>query len=113
MTTMSKKSAVADTVRGVNELAFSSDSGRALTNAAETWFATATECHREMIGFVSMRLEKDSDTFREMLACKNLTDVTAIQSRWMEDTLRDYNSEMTKMMTIYTKSANGRGRTEG
>jgi hypothetical protein len=111
MTTLSKKSAVTDTLRGVNELAFSSERGRALTNAAETWFTAATECHHEMIGFVSMRLEKDSETFREMLACKNPTDVTAIQSRWMEGTLRDYNSEMTKLMTIYTKSVNDGGRT--
>lgn len=35
----------------------------------------------------------------------------AIQSRWIEATLRDYNAEMTKLMTIYTKSVNGGGRT--
>jgi hypothetical protein len=34
-----------------------------------------------MIGFVSMRLEKDAETTREVVACKNLADVTAIQSR--------------------------------
>ncbi len=113
MTTMPKKSATTDTLRGVNELAFPSDSGRALANAAEQWIATSTECHREMVGSVSMRLEKDSETFREIMSCRNLADMTAIQSRWMEETLRDYNSEMTKLMTIYTKSANAAGRTRG
>jgi hypothetical protein len=56
------------------------------------------------------RLEKDAETTRAMMDCRNLADVTAIQSRWMEETLRDYNSEMGKLMTICTKSLNGEGR---
>jgi hypothetical protein len=44
-----------------------------------------------------------------MLDCKNLTDATAIQSRWAEETLRDYNAEMTKLMTIYARSAHDGG----
>ena len=61
-----------------------------------------------MMGFMSMRLEKDGETAREMLGCRNLADATAVQSRWLEETLRDYNSEMTKLMTLYTRSVNGR-----
>ena len=76
-------------------------------NAAETWFTAAAECQRELTDFVSTRLAKDGDTAREMLGCKNIADATAIQSRWIEETLRDYNSEMTKLMTICTKSMNG------
>jgi hypothetical protein len=64
-----------------------------------------------MMGFVSMRLEKDADTTREMMGCKNPADVTAIQSRWVEETLRDYNAEMSNLMTIATKSGNGGGGT--
>jgi hypothetical protein len=41
-----------------------------------------------------------------MTACKNLADVAAIQSRWVEETLRDYNNEASKLMTICTKSMN-------
>jgi len=113
MTTMSKKSAVADAVRGVSEPAFAFGNGRAVADAAERWIATSTECHREMIGFVSMRLEKDNETFREIIGCKNLADVTAVQSRWMEETLSDYSAEMSKLMAIYSRPANGRGRVGG
>jgi hypothetical protein len=42
-----------------------------------------------------------------MMGCRNPADMTAIQSRWVEDTLRDYNAEMGKLMTICTKSVNG------
>ena len=107
MATMPKSSGIPDTLRSGTGYAASGDSSRALANAAETWFAAAAECQREMISFVSMRLEKDADTTREMMGCKNLADATAIQSRWVEDTLRDYNAEMSKLMTILTKSING------
>jgi len=106
MTTMSKKSALTDTMRSAQEFALSSGTNQALAKATEAWFAAATEYQREMMSFVSMRLEKDGEATREMMACKNLADVTAIQSRWVEDTLRDYNAEMAKLMTICTKSVN-------
>lgn len=107
MTTMHKTSTTSSTLRSGREIALSDGSGRALANAAEAWFSAATECQREMIGFVSMRLEKDAETNREMMACKNLADVAALQTRWIEEILRDYNSEMGKLMTICTKSVNG------
>ena len=106
MTTLSRKSALSDTMRNAQEFALSSGTNQALARAAEAWFGATAECQREMIGFVSRRLEKDGDTTREMMACKNLSDVAAIQSRWMEETLRDYNVETTKLMTICTKSVN-------
>ena len=107
MATMSKSSGTADTLRSGAGYALSGDSGRALANATETWFAAATECQREMMTFVSMRLQKDAETTREMMGCRNPADVTAIQSRWVEETLRDYTAEMGKLMTICTKSVNG------
>jgi hypothetical protein len=93
MVTMSKSSGTLDTLRSGAGYAVSGDSGRALANATETWFAAAAECQREMMG------------------CRNPADMTAIQSRWVEETLRDYNAEMGKLMTILTKSVNGGGGT--
>ncbi|WP_262266428.1 phasin family protein [Microvirga yunnanensis] len=113
MTTMTKTSGVSDTRHGSDAFALSGYRGRALVNAAETWFTAATECQREMFGFVSMRLGKDGETAREMMVCKNPTDVAAIQSRWVEETLRDYNAEMTKLMTICAKSVNGESGPKG
>ena len=113
MAVMSKKSTLSDTMRSAQEFALSSGNNQALAKAAEAWFAATAECQREMIGFVSMRLEKDAEATRDMLACKNLADIAAIQSRWMEETLRDYNAEMGKLMTICTKSVNGGARSNG
>lgn len=112
MATMSKSSGTSGTLRSGTGYAVSGDSGRAMANAAETWLAAAAECQREMMSFVSMRLEKDADTTREMMGCKNPADMTVIQSRWVEQTLRDYNTEMSKLMTILTKSGDG-GRRNG
>jgi len=96
-------------MRSAGEFALPRDNGQALAKAAETWFAASAECQREMMGFMSMRLEKDGETAREMLSCKNPADATAIQSRWIEETLRDYSSEMTKLMTLCNRAVNGRG----
>ncbi|WP_262265731.1 phasin family protein [Microvirga yunnanensis] len=106
MTTMSKNSALSDTMRSAQEFALSGGNNQALAKAAESWFAATTECQREMIGFVSARLEKDAATAREIMTCRNPADVAAIQSRWLEETLRDYNAEMGKLMTICTRSVN-------
>ena len=113
MTTMSKQSTLSDTMRSASEFALSRDNSQALAKATETWFAATAECQREMMSFVSMRVEKDGETAHEILGCRNLADATAIQSRWLEETVRDYNSEMTKLMTIYTKSVEGGGHVGG
>jgi Phasin protein len=107
MVTMSKGSGTSDTLRSGTGYALSGEGGRALANATETWFAAAAECQREMMTFVSMRLQKDAEATREMMGCRDPADMTAVQSRWVEDTLRDYNAEMGKLMTIFTKSING------
>jgi hypothetical protein len=107
MTTMSKRSTLSDTMRSAQEFSLAGGTNQAVAKAAEAWFAATTGCQREMMGFMSMRLEKDAETTREMMGCKNLADFAAIQSRWIEETQRDYNTEMTKLMTICTNSVNG------
>ena len=111
MTTTQQKSRISETTP--NELALSGTDSRAVLNAAETWLITASACQREMIDFVSKRLEKDSETFRSMMACKNPVEVTSIQSRWMEESLRDYSGEITKLTNICATSASGRGGARG
>jgi hypothetical protein len=113
MTTISKQSTLSDTMRSASEFARSRDNTQALAKATETWFAATAECQREMMSFMAMRLEKDGETAREILGCRNLADATAIQSRWLEETVRDYNSEMAKLMGIYTKSVKGGGHVGG
>jgi hypothetical protein len=42
-----------------------------------------------------------------MMGSGNLAEATAIQARWLQDTLQDYNAEMTKLMAICRKSMDG------
>jgi Phasin protein len=104
MTTMRKSSGMSETLRSGTGMALTDASGQALTNAAEAWFTASTECQREMMNFVSRRLEKDGEAAREIVACKNPADVATVQFRWVEETLRDYSDEMSKLMTICTSS---------
>jgi hypothetical protein len=113
MTTTSTKPTMSDTMRSAGDFALSGGNTQALTKAVETWFAATAECQREMMSFTSMRLEKDSETTREILGCGSLAGVTAIQSRRLEETLPDYNSEVTKLMGICTESVKGGGRAGG
>jgi hypothetical protein len=72
------------------------------------------EGQREMLGFVTMRLDKDRETIRQFSTCKNVTDALALQSRWMQEMMSDYTAESLKMLSIYTRAgrqqrAAGRG----
>jgi len=69
----------------------------------EVWCAVASECQREMADFVTKRLEKDNEAFREALAVKDLTDAATIQARWLQQMMDDYAAGMSKMLSIYSK----------
>ena len=112
MTTMSKASAKSHTLSSAHDLAWPGDDG-ALANAAQTWFAATAECQREMLDFLCRRLQADGETFSETLSCRNLADVTTIQSRWVSEAIRDYRDEGVKLMEIYSQAVNGRGRNKG
>ncbi|MBZ6075912.1 phasin family protein [Microvirga puerhi] len=104
MINASKKSTVSETRRS-NPIFSSAENSRALASTAEMWFSVMTECQREMIGFVSMRLAKDGDTFRQIVSCKSAAEAATLQAHWMEDTRRDYDAEMTKLLTICARSS--------
>lgn len=105
MVTARSKSPSSNALQSIGEFASAGQGGRALASAAEAWVSAGSECQREMIDFMAKRLEKDGETVREMMGCKTLGDMAAIQSRWFEQTLRDYDAEMIKLMSICTKSA--------
>jgi hypothetical protein len=64
------------------------------------WLSMASECRREMIGFVASRLAKDGDAMREVLGCRNPAAAMEIHSRWVQETIRDYSAEMTRMFAV-------------
>ena len=110
MTTMSKNSAMSDTMRGTHQFALSGENGQVLARATETWLTATVECQREFTTFVSTRLGKDSETLVAIMGCKNPADATAILSRCIEETLRDYSAEMAKLMSLYSKLMDVEGR---
>jgi hypothetical protein len=55
---------------------------------------------------MSMRLGKDGESLRAIVGCKNPADATVIQSRWIEETLRDDGAEMSKLVSLCSKSMN-------
>jgi hypothetical protein len=107
MTTMTRRSSTSDAMRS-GEFGQAGEGGRALANAVESWVTASNHCQREVMDFVTERLEKDAETTREIMSCKNFADITSIQSRWMEETIRDYRSEMVKLMSLYSDAA-GKG----
>ena len=78
---------------------------RALVAGAETWWSTMAECQRELGQFISDRLVKDGETIRQTLSCRNWTDALDIQAKWVDETLRDYNAEVSKLTGLYAKAA--------
>jgi hypothetical protein len=77
----------------------------------ETAWSVIGDCQREIAEFMAVRMEKDSEVFREAFTCKTLNEALALQSRWVEDTMQDYSNETTKMLTIYTTHGAVAGRT--
>jgi hypothetical protein len=66
----------------------------------ENFLPVITEARHEMMDFMAMRLEKDSDTLREFARCASWAEASQIHLRWAQDMIRDYGAEMTKMVAI-------------
>jgi len=64
MTTMSKRPVMPNVMRSV-PFVLSGENTRSLARATESWLATTVECHHELTAFVSMRLGKDGEAFRD------------------------------------------------
>lgn len=103
--TSRKSEAMTDTVRGLLDQRTISENGRALADGMQAWFTTASECQREMADFMSNRLAKDNDTMRAMIGCRNPADAMEIYLRWVQEMVRDYGTEMTRLVAITTKHA--------
>jgi hypothetical protein len=71
-----------------------------LTHSLGAWWSVAGACQREMLEFVSRRLEKDGITIRQVMSAKDWTDTLTVQGQWLEDTMRDYSEEATKVIGI-------------
>lgn len=104
MSSMPKKSSTSNARRSGAVSGSMGGTPAVMVDGFQTWMAVNRECQREMMDFVSRRLAKDSDTMREILATRSLADAAAAQSRWVEQTFRDYSTQMTRLMAICTKA---------
>ena len=75
-------------------------------------WSTMTECQQEVGRFLTGRLEKDAEAIRQTLSCRDWTEALGIQARWMEEILRDYNAEMSKLTGLYAKTLTSTVREE-
>lgn len=55
---------------------------------------------QEFMGFVQDRLAEDAKTQQELMACRDLNEVAAIQSRFMERTMQQYTDETGKLVDL-------------
>ena len=81
------------------------------------WMLTGTdalssaimEYQREVLGFLSMRLSKDSAFLRQLQECQSWHEASLLQSNWMQQTFTDYAREIANVFNIATKQV-GDGR---
>lgn len=52
------------------------------------------------------------DHIKETLTSRNWPDALAVQARWVDETIRDYNTEITNLTKLYTKAAASAARKE-
>ena len=79
--------------------------GLPMLPGAEALVATFAQGQREMLEFVTMRLEKDREVIEEARGCRTLPEAIALQSRWAQELMRDYAAETTKMLALFTVAA--------
>jgi hypothetical protein len=115
MTAQRARSTYTDNITQFTGALMNGHSGHSMIPGAETLFATLAASQREMLDFVSRRLEKNGEVMREVTACRNWADALTVQSRWVQEMMRDYSAEATKLLALYTsaekqESAPRRGR---
>ena len=77
------------------------------TGGTDVLWPAITDYQREVLGFISMRLSKDADLFKQLQECRSWEEVSLMQSKWMQTTLTDYAREAANVMKITTKQVEG------
>jgi hypothetical protein len=106
--TAQARSTYADNVTQFTRALTNNASGQFMMPGTDTLFATFASKQREMLDFVTMRLEKDGELIRELGACQNWADALTVHSRWVQETLRDYTAEASKLFA-FSMSAEQQG----
>ncbi|MEM9494705.1 MAG: phasin family protein [Pseudomonadota bacterium] len=70
------------------------------TRAARAYFNGAVRLNREMTEFISTRFRKDFETARTLMTIKDGDAALQTQADFIEETLRDYADETSKMLNL-------------
>jgi hypothetical protein len=77
----------------------------AMYGGMQTWMSTLAEYQSEIFDFMSQRCAKNADLVREMSGCRNFEDASFCQTKWLEETMRDYSTESAKVLALCTRNA--------
>ncbi|QFU14783.1 phasin family protein [Microvirga thermotolerans] len=110
MPTVNKSASHTFTLSG---LPFPGGNGPVLANGLEAWLSATAECQREFVAFMSKRLEKDRDLIRDLQSSRDPARTADIQARWLGECVRDYSSQVSRVMAIYMRSIDGELGREG
>jgi hypothetical protein len=74
----------------------------AMEVAGTTLFTGLNEMQREIADFVAKRIREDMETQQDLLRCRNLDDVRAVQTRFFRTAMDQYSAETTRLMKLAT-----------
>lgn len=72
----------------------------AMEVAGTTMLAGLNEMQREIADFVARRIREDMETQQDLLRCRNLDDVRAVQTRFFRTAMDQYAAETTRLMKL-------------
>src|SRR5688572_12642452 len=79
------------------------DGASLLTGTPPLWVSIISDYNGELFDFMARRLAKDARMMRELHDCESLNDVSGVHAKWLQETLRDYSDEATKLMALPLK----------
>ena len=62
-----------------------------------------TEARREISGFISERIRQDIEAQAELLGCRSLEEMRAVQMRFFRGAVDQYSAEAARMMKLGTE----------
>ncbi|WP_299961306.1 phasin family protein [uncultured Roseobacter sp.] len=71
---------------------------------SSAWIETMGDMGAEVASFVADRIKEDVKTQHEILHCKNMTELQAIQTEFVQKALDQYQAETGKLVEMGTKT---------
>ncbi|MDB5642689.1 MAG: hypothetical protein JWN07_2006 [Hyphomicrobiales bacterium] len=76
-----------------------------VAKVSQNWMAAASECQREMAGFVNERLAKNQAFITKLVAAHDMPELIQLHAGWMQQTAQDYTDEIGRLSDIVKNGA--------